>query len=284
MTAPHFLVFVGAGPTLSTELQTIAAQAEATVVVAPAVGKSDRGLTRAAIQRAIDSLVLALERRSEPREPARLSVWSYIPGTETQFSMLWSAFGKSALIEFVPATLENRDRPTRMYVADRTHELLALIHLIAHSVYNERKSSPLSLPFRNFKSKVLAEFGEYWYRDANLSALRRAIEKSRDRFRQLHRFSNAATYRDDRSLFFSGARDSECHGQPHPTGEANHCYVDGRFRFGAALFPGFHYDVRSEAGLLEGTLYDCNGTAREMKPEKRSYINIFPNDHLLPGI
>lgn len=60
------------------------------------------------------------------------------------------------------------------------------------------------------------------------------------------------------------------------------CFVEGRFRFGAALFPGFHYDVRDATGLLECTLYDCRGVARDLRPEKRTYINIFPNDHLLP--
>ena len=31
-------------------------------------------------------------------------------------------------------------------------------------------------------------------------------------------------------------------------GEVDICFVEGRFRFGAALFPGFHYDVRPARG------------------------------------
>jgi hypothetical protein len=81
---------------------------------------------------------------------------------------------------------------------------------------------------------------------------------------------------------FGGALDTECHGQPHPAGELDSCFLEGRFRFGAALFPGFHYDVRYQKGLLDCTLYDCRGNPRDLGPERRSYINIFPNDHLLP--
>ena len=66
-------------------------------------------------------------------------------------------------------------------------------------------------------------------------------------------------------------------------GEVDICFVEGRSRFGAVLcFPGFHYDVRPARGLLDCTLYDCRGVARDLGPERREYINIFPNDHLLP--
>ena len=81
----------------------------------------------------------------------------------------------------------------------------------------------------------------------------------------------------------SNALPNECHGVPHPTGTENVCYLNGRFRFGVALYRGHHYDVRSaNGGSLNCTLVDCDGRERNMGPERRRYINIFPNDHLLP--
>jgi|HubBroStandDraft_6_1064221.scaffolds.fasta_scaffold609683_2 hypothetical protein len=280
MTAPHFLVFVGAGPSLSTELNALRPRFEGITVVAPAMGKHERGMTVVAIQRAVTGLVEQLRAQQAHREPARLSVWSYEPADPVQFSWLWQSFGKSAWIELVPAFLKNKDRQTRLHIQTQLDRLVQLVHLIAHNVYNERKTSPLSLPFRNFRHRLPRELAEYWYRDADATLLKRVIEKNVQRFRQL-RIAGGA-HRDDRSLLFTAARDGACHGLPHPTGDSDNCYIEGRFRFGAALFPGFHYDVRPEAGLLECTLYDCRGVARDLKPERRGYINIFPNDHMLP--
>jgi hypothetical protein len=155
------------------------------------------------------------------------------------------------------------------------------LKLRGHSIFNERKTSPLALPFRNFKSKFLPDLQEFWYRDKDMDQITRTIESNVSRFRQHHRATNGA-HRDSRDLIFAGARDQECHGQPHPTGKADKCFLEGRFRFGAALFPGFHFDVTSATGRLDCTLYNCEDQARDMWPEKRDHINIFPNDHLLP--
>jgi hypothetical protein len=245
------------------------------------MGKCDRGLTQIAVQRAIAGLIEVLTAQQTHREHARLSVWSYEAARANEFRQLWDMFGKSAWIELVPATLNNKDRPTRMYIQARMDNLVQLIHVIAHDVFNARKTSPLPLPFRNFRNRLMDDLSEYWYRGTDVPRLKRIIEKNAQQFKQLR--TAGGTHRDDRALLFSAARDTECHGQPHPMGDRDRCYVEGRFRFGAALFPGFHYDVRYKAGLLDCTLYDCLGEARDCKPERREYINIFPNDHLLPA-
>jgi hypothetical protein len=281
MSPPHFLVFVGASPSLSTELTVIRNAFTETAVIAPAVPKGERGLTNIAVQRATQALIGALRAGENYREPARLSVWSYEPEHADQFGWLWNVFGKSAWIELIPADLKDKDRLTRLYIQERMSPLMQLIHVIAHDVYNGRKKSPVTLPFRNFRNKILLELREYWYRGADVVSLKRTLEKMGQRFRQFRDAEGA--HRDDRALLFKGARDTECHGQPHPVGDDDICFVEGRFRFGAALFPGFHYDVRPKVGLLECILRDCRDIERDLKPERRAYINIFPNDHLLPS-
>lgn len=282
MTAPHFLVFVGAGSSLSTELSSLKNRFDGMHVIAPAVTKYERGPTPAAIQRAVAALVGALKTQETHREPARLSVWTYEPSNLSQFDNVWNMFGKSAWVELVPGALADKDRPTRLHIQTRLEQLAQLIHVIAYNVHNARKTSPLPLPFRNFRRKLMRDLSEYWYRDVNGNDLRRLIDRNLQRFRQLRTRDGA--HRDDRALLFRPARDTECHGQPHPIGEFDSCYVEGRFRFGAALFPGFHYDVSCDTGLLDCTVYDCRGVARELKSERRTYINIFPNDHLLPAL
>ena len=281
MTAAHFLVFVGAGPSLSTELSDLEHRFEGLVVIAPAVEKHARGLTNNAVQRAVAGLIEVLKSQESHREPARLSVWSYEPRDPAQFQPLWNAFGKSAWIELVPVSLVNKDSQTRIHIQGRLQSLAQLIHVVAYHVYNGRRASPLPLPFRNFRNKLIHDFEAYWYRDTNSTSLKRAIDRRAQAFRRLRTAEGA--HRDDRALLFAGARDTECHGQPHPVGETDTCFIEGQFRFGAALFPGFHYDVRNEARLLNCTLYDCRGVPRHIGPEKRTYINIFPNDHLLPA-
>lgn len=281
MTAPHFIVFVGAGPSLSTELMALKGRFKDAVIVAPAVARNVRGITNVAIERALAGLVAALKSQKTHHEPARLSVWFYEHTNTNQFARLWSVFGKSAWIELVPRTLVDKDRQTRLHLQNRLDTFAQLIHVVAAGVYGGRRTSPLPLPFRNFKNKLVREFESYWYRGRDAASLMQVIEAQVQRFRQLRNADGA--YSDDRALSFAGARDTECHGQPHPTGDLDTCFVEGCFRFGAALFPGFHYDVRKTKGLLDCTLYDCRGVARDVGPEKRAYINIFPNDHLLPA-
>jgi hypothetical protein len=277
---PHFLVFVGASPSLSTELVSLRSRFIGIEVIAPAAKKSERGLTRSASIEATASLTRALKSRDTQRESARLSVWAYEPTESAQFGFLWETFGKAAWIELLPRTLNNKDRPSRLYIENRIDPLMQLLHLISGVVYGRRKTSPLPLPFRNFRNRITRELREYWYRGADLNTLPRLLEGAKDRLRILRA---GDSHVDDRALLFAPARDNACHGQPHPMGDLDSCFVEGRFRFGAALFPGFHYDVSCRSGNLECTLEDCRGVLRDLRPEKRKYINIFPNDHLLPA-
>ena len=165
-------------------------------------------------------------------------------------------------------------------------EVAPLLHEVSHSVFEKRRASPLPISLRNFQSEVIQLLSRHWYGQLGLAELKKFIEKI-GKFRQLHtrvrpRQDVEYAHVDGRGLYFSPAPPEICHGLVHPMGNTDYCYLSGRFRFGAALFPGFHYDVQSRTGALKVTLYDCSQNSRDMRPENRGHINIFPNDHLLP--
>jgi hypothetical protein len=276
------LVFVGASPALSDELDAIRRSFQGLLVVAPAAKKKhQQGPSPVSVQVGLDNLVAVLTSQSSHTPIAKLTVWTYQPIDREHFKSLWDAFGKSAWVELVPADLRHKVRPTRRHIENRLRFVDQALHEISDQIYRRRKVTPLSLPLANFKSGISLDLSEYWYGNATLERLRQLIEKKRNTFRQMHTKSERA-HHDDRSLIFAPAQDGACHRLPHPAGAGAKCFVNGRFRFGAALFPGFHYDVRAASGTLNCTLVDCDGNSREMGPERRDYINIFPNDHLHP--
>jgi hypothetical protein len=280
MSAPHYLVFIGATPSLSTELLKLRASFSNIRVVALAAPKHARGASDHAVHTAISNLKKSLAQDGRHNDEARLSVWAYELTSPAEFAHLWKAFGHAAWVEMIPGRLRNQDRITRVYIQERIILITPLIHAVASEVYGHRATSPLPLPFLNFKSKLIKELTEHWYAGLSFEGLKLALGRIHQRFREAHTKSDRR-HHDDRSLQFSPAIDY--HGQSHPVGSCDRCFVSGRFRFGAALFPGFHYDLYPPSGNLNCILVDCEGDVRNLAPEKRNYINIYPNDHLLPA-
>ncbi|WP_157385501.1 hypothetical protein [Mesorhizobium sp. STM 4661] len=278
----HFLVFIGASPSLSTEINRIPKRFSGTQVTAPAMGKSDRMISDRSVARATSDLVTSMRVASGFDQPARLSVWAYQPESVAQVETLWKAFGSSAWIEFIPGNLRHKDAASRGYIESRVKSLFQLMNEISTEVFSNRKSSPLPIPLRNFHSDITTTLRGHWYSNASIDELKERIKSLCGKFRQIH--TNNFTHIDKRKLVFAPAIDSQCHGKPHPTGDDERCFVAGKFRFGTALFAGFHYDVSSGNGKsLASVFYDCCGRARDLKPERRDYLNVFPNDHLLPA-
>lgn len=282
MTIYHYIVFIGANAALSTELGSLSSGIKGARIVAPAVKKKQVGATRPAISIAMDSLVSELAKATSHSEPARLSLWFYEPENADQFRAVWAAFGHSAWVETVPRSLVNKVGRTRQYIEERVNVLKPLLHEVSGAAYANRKTSPLPLPLRNFRSPITQQLKTYWYNDLDVDSLSREIGSLRARFRQL-RDRTLDGYRDEKALVFKPAKDNECHGLAHPIGSGNKAFACGRFRYGVALFPGFHYDVSSaKSSTLKVDLENSSGTVRSLGGEKRRYINIFPNDHLLP--
>jgi hypothetical protein len=278
----HFLIFIGPSPALSTELLSLQKSFVDVRVIALAARKEHIGLCETSVERASSAFIEALTPLDDQKSAARLSVWCFLPQSADRIELLWRAFGRSAWIEFIPINLIHKDRPTRMYIQERLEEVIGCLHQIYLQVYGHRKTSPVPLPFENFRSSMISEFQKYWYRGLTDDALKKHLANVAVRFRQMHA-TRSRRHRDDRRLLFSPAKDGECHGQPHPTGTGKYSFINGRFRFGSALFPGFHYDVSSETETaMECVLIDAEGQRREMKAEKRMYINIFPNNYLSP--
>jgi hypothetical protein len=284
MSTPHYVAFVGIGSGLADELRKLQGRISGFKLVAPPVKTAHRGVNLNSL-RVVHSAIAATISRDGANDSARLSVWAYDTDV-AQKALLWDAFGRSAWVEYIPrSTIDNIPR-TLTYVEQRLAFVASSVHEISHQVLQKRRASPLVIPFRNFKSKLLTPLTARWYDGLDRPALVKKMRSLTEAFRQRHTRSELPeTYyhEDERGLRFAPAKPEICHAKPHPIGDNDRCYVDGRFRYGAALFPGFHYDVREQRGNLRPVLHECCGTARNVASENIVYINIYPNDHLLPA-
>jgi hypothetical protein len=273
---------VGATASLSTELLSLQKRIARSIVIAPAMSKKALGLNKdsvdASLKAAFDDLMKAISHL----EPARLSVWSYEPLNQYQLDLLWSIFGKSAWVEFVPTAFQDKNSQTRMYIEDRIRGILPSLHEVSVAVFSKRRSSPFSLPLENYSSTITENLKKIWYRELSVEELKKIVVKLQQQYANKRR--DGGGYEDDRHLLFSPAVNGECHGKSHPNYSSPQSFLAGRFRFGVALYAGFHYDVQStKTSTLNLTLVNCDGSTRKMGPENRKHINIFPNDHLLPA-
>jgi hypothetical protein len=206
---------------------------------------------------------------------------------QTIVDYLWEAVGIYGWIEFIPNNFQDKDGKTRQYIEGRYKMVTSSLHEVSNQVYNLRRRSPFPLPLRNFSSRALEDFKRQWYADCTSVQLREKVEKINSQYQQAHPWLKRGSkigHQDNRRLMFSPASNEACHGIPHPTRITDRCFLLGRYRFGAALYPGFHYDVSGEREILACTLYDCEGQPRDVTSEKRRYINVFPNDHILPEL
>ena len=280
MTVDHYIAFVGAGVPLATELSSLESRISKSRIIAPVVKRRDIGVTDAAIELAADRLYEELSRDSNPSQVARLYLWMYKPATAEQFGRVWRTFGHASWVETIPRAYLDKLRITREHLEKRTNEIRRLLHTISHSTYAQRKSSPLSLPLRNFRSEITKELKMYWYNDLNEKQLAKQIQHFKNRYSQRKNVTKLG-YRDDKELIFKPAVDAECHGKPHPIGSEYKTLFCGRFRYGVSLFPGFHFDVSAEkASTIQCELRTPSGNRRSVR--NRAYVNIFPNDYILP--
>lgn len=282
MGAGTYLVFVGPSASLATELLRLPSRIANLNVIAIAARKNDRGLNETSISDALSGLHSQLLLLEKQTENARLVVWFYDNYEAAQLTRAWHAFGRAAWIELVPEALKHKDRATREYIEKRMKMISELLHEISGNVFHRRRKSPLSLPLSNFNSDITLRLDSLWYRGLDKAGLLREIRRLKDSFSRV-KSTDPEGYRDERKLLFKPALPNEEHGIAHPIGSSPRCFVSGRFRFGVSLAPGFHYDVRPEiAKRLLSTLIDCDGTRRDLGPERKRYINIHPNDYLRP--
>jgi hypothetical protein len=278
----HYIVFVGPSQPLADELRRLDGRGKGLLIIASPA--RERGVTPFTIKRAIQELVNEMNKRSM-EETARLSIWAYEPVSAGSVEDLLNDFGTAAWIEFVPRRLKDKDRQSRLYIEGRIDCVVQYLHEVSHQVWTKRSRSPFPLPQLNFQSKHLGQIREgRWYAHMDLDEIKSTIKAITDKFLQHHSARDLRAHQDEKNLLFAAAPANICHGQPHPVGATPTCFIKGRFRFGASLFPGHHYDVRPrQGGNLTVTLRNCDGTSRNMSSEKRAYINVFPNDHLLPA-
>ena len=231
---------------------------------------------------AIDKLFKELADGRDSEGKARLSVWFYQPTDASQLDHIWKAFGHSAWVQMIPRSYLDKNRPTREFIEDKVKKVVPLMHVISGATYGQRKTSPLTLPLRNFGSKLTSDLKKHWYNDLGEDQLKKKVKSYKHRYSELRRREESG-YQDDRSLIFSPAEDGALHGKVHPTGSTPKSFTCGRFRFGVALFPGFHFDVSAlKNAAIQCEIRKSGGEIRTAKNKKGGYINIFPNDHILP--
>lgn len=282
MPVSHYIVFVGASPKLATELLKLESRLVGVSLVAPAEKKKAVGITAGSAAQTLKKFSEVLALHDQPTQPARLSVWAYQPDHYDDVRILLQAFGHSAWIELLPKSLLHKVSQSREYIEHKVTTVIPLLNEVSKATYSQRRSAPLSLPLRNFKSKITDKLKTWWYNDLDLPQVAKAIKSLKSEYAQ-RKVSSAGGFVDDRSFVFSPAKNNECHGVPHPIGSDPKAYTCGRFRYGVALFSGFHYDVTAEkSDIINKDFKISDGSERAVSREKRKYINIFPNDHILP--
>ena len=280
MTTDHYIVFVGAGARLADELVKLEGRISKSRVIAPAVKKGKIGISDTAIKLATSELHKELSSSSSSSEVARLYLWMFQPNSAEQFFQVLEAFGHASWAEQVPRSYLHNVIGTRNYLENRTNEVRRLLHRVAQYTYAQRKTSPLSLPLRNFTSEITEELKRYWYNGLSEDQLVHRMRKMKNRYSQ-RKHSARHGYKDNKALIFKPAEDTELHGKSHPIGSMHRTFFCGRFRYGVSLFPGFHFDVTAEnSPTIQCELSTPTGSRRSARD--RMYVNIFPNDYILP--
>lgn len=281
----HYLLFVGATPSLAQELLKIHRAYQAVDVLAPAQKKGERGVTDAAIENCLTILFQRLSALApeQHRQPQRLTVWSYEQADHVgePIKLLSEKLGSLAWIEPVPAKLARNDVGTRSYIESKLREIESMINEVVVQTNSKRKTSPFSLPMKNFQLDQLSVLKQGWpRRGASVTDLKDQIKRFNAIF-MLRKSAKCCGHVDQRNLLFRAAEDGALHGKPHPTGtEHAASFIAGRFRFGASLYPGFHYDVSLTGKGRKIEIISCDGRSRWLTLAD-THINIFPNDYIL---
>jgi len=199
LSVPHYLVFIGASAALSTELITLSRRLPNIKLIAPAMPKAQCKISTASLENALMHCHAALAKETDHGETARFSVWSYLPTTAESITQIRDMFGVSAWIEFVPNTFLNKIKQTRLYIESRLKAVAPLLHLVSSAIFSCRKTSPLPLPLKNFRSPEAKKLMQFWYHDLNEDQLEKEISHLYVQHRR-RRIDGQSSYKDDRAL------------------------------------------------------------------------------------
>lgn len=284
MKSKHYIVFVGASQSLYTELIRIEKEWPTVKIIAPIMKKKKFGINAVSSKFAIKKLYEEIVASKNLTNFTGLSVWFYEPNDPNQMKHIWEAFGHSAWVQMIPKSYLHKPMPTREFIKKEVTQVLPLLHVISGEIYGKRNTSPLTLPLRNFKSQLTHKLKSHWYDKLNEVELKKKIDSYKGEYVNLKntpKQGSKQSYLDDKLLFFAPAK--ALHGKAHPSGTTPKSFTCGRFRYGAALYPGFHYDVSAKkTKTIQCMIYDSLGKKRSVGSENREHINIFPNDYLLP--
>ena len=89
-------------------------------------------------------------------------------------------------------------KATKDYLQNRINKIRPLLHEISNATYAQRKSSPLSLPLRNFSSEITKDLKTYWYNDLNRIQISKEIKRFGSRYSQI-KSKTIRGYKDDKA-------------------------------------------------------------------------------------
>jgi hypothetical protein len=301
----HIVVLAGSTSSVRTELASHLPRKHAQLV-APLANAGLLAADAAYRSTIMREAALALQMLSQRGLDARISFWYYesmieAPNDDTMPLFFPAGFGIS-----IPDSLYGQPDKTRDYILARLEAVGRYIYFTEAEILRKPNSSPFLLPVRNFRSKLLCsilnsyramveakvtlavEPGRSLYQGEEQKELQLWLKRRRQSFEQSHPWrsredsaNGQRCFHDDRKYAFEPAQPSEQHGHS-VNDDYDVCYINGRFRFGAAISPKFHYDVYPSTGSVQGVFFHCNGTSEELPNRRYRYLNIYPNDHFVP--
>lgn len=221
--------------------------------------------------------------RSDPESTAKFEA-AFFPSTLT-FPIDWRLTGSR------PQDINRSKKELFKLLLQATIRARIAIEALHKEVVERANRTPLLLPIRNFRSKLLRgwmqELQTNLASQKNVSTADSALKTAVKQFEVNHPLKRVADdqrkqrcYLDDHDVEYH-TPGKALHGMPHATGgHPVNCILGAYRRLGAPFNAAFHYDcVKGMRGNLKGMFYTCHETDAAMM-EGDPHINIAPNDFI----
>jgi hypothetical protein len=177
----------------------------------------------------------------------------------------------------MPSRIQKNELVRKLKAATDTGK--EIVPIIKREVQSDASSTPLLLPFRNFKSDALSPLLRSIASEIVGTMDRRAAVKTLTAPFKRKYFGDRA-YRDDRGIWFRSPGNAR-HAFARPdTGNTHRysCLLAGRERLGAPYDRAFHYDCVKGDTALTGRFTNCHDISAGYAGSP--HLNIAPNDYV----
>ncbi len=285
-TPIHIAVMAGARQKVVTTVAQ-ALRPRGILLVAPVPEQNGDGVSERYKRTLIDHTAATVREWQAKSRVVTLSFWHYDFGEGAdQNRDLRRLFFPFACQVGIPRTYYNHPIHTANFIIDSVENIEKFLAAITKEVTSRRNTSPVVLPIENFRSKILPRFADDIYFRAFIVDIETWLKSRKKYFREQHSRrpssgSNKPCFHDDRHYAFQPNQEANGHGRKWPSSDQR-CYLKGWLRFGATLVGGFHYDVQPTRGNVAGNFFHCDGRVEDFTGKGFTYVNIYPNDHIIP--